>query len=394
MTFWGTGRKFGVWGRILIRPDAGIALKRAPPDTIEIYVNANRRKGFWLGAILEQVYVRGNHRRVLRLEFLVGLGMVLALLPAAARAQQIATQTTLNVATRDLNGRTQATAAITVAGADGSPASGVVTLEDGRRIVGQAALNSDGQASPVVSLAAGAHALHAVYSGDASHVGSRSFTANVTGTTSATPNFAVSLAPVAPSTLPLTLTGGDAGTIAVTITPEDNSALTAPMFVTLSCSGLPSLSSCTFTPETLEILPTTPASCPSGSPVASCPPVSSMLIQTQGQGTSKAIQPAPAGRRSSPVAWAILVPGMLGLGGLAWGARRRKWLQRLALMGLIGLVTTLGTTACSPLYYYYHHGPTPTPSTPTGTFNVTITAQSNNGVTAITNSTTMVLTVQ
>ena len=85
---------------------------------------------------------------------------------------------------------------------------------------------------------------------------------------------------------------------------------------------------------------------------------------------------------------------MLGLGGLAWGARRRKWLQRLALMGLIGLVTTLGTTACSPLYYYYHHGPTPTPSTPTGTFNVTITAQSNNGVTAITNSTTMVLTVQ
>ena len=60
----------------------------------------------------------------------------------------------------------------------------------------------------------------------------------------------------------------------------------------------------------------------------------------------------------------------------------------------LGLVTTLGTTACNPLYYYYNHGPTVTPSTPTGTFNVTVTGQSTNGVTAITNSVPMVLTVQ
>jgi hypothetical protein len=89
-----------------------------------------------------------------------------------------------------------------------------------------------------------------------------------------------------------------------------------------------------------------------------------------------------------------LLPGVLGLGGLAWGARRRAWLQRLALVALVGMVTMLGTTACSPLYYYYNHGPTPTPPTPAGTYNLTVTAQSNNGVTAISNSTTMVLTVQ
>jgi hypothetical protein len=342
----------------------------------------------------EQVYVRGIVRRMLRLEFLAGLGLLLASLPAAARAQQIATQTTINVATQDLSGRTQAAAAVTVAGADGLPASGVVTLEDGHRIIGQAVLNSEGQASSIVSLGAGEHALRAVYSGDATHLGSHSITANATGTTSSTPNFAVSLAAVAPSTLPLTLAPGSSGTIAVTLTPEDNSALTAPMFVTLSCSGLPSLASCTFTPETLEILPTTPASCPSGSLAASCPPVSSMLIQTQGQGTSKVVPPSPAGRTSNPIAWAALLPGVLGLGGLAWGARRRAWLQRLALVALVGMVTMLGTTACSPLYYYYNHGPTPTPPTPAGTYNLTVTAQSNNGVTAISNSTTMVLTVQ
>jgi hypothetical protein len=63
-------------------------------------------------------------------------------------------------------------------------------------------------------------------------------------------------------------------------------------------------------------------------------------------------------------------------------------------MALLGLVTTLGTTACNPLYYYYNHGPGQPPATPTGTFNITVTGQSDNGVTAITNSTTLVLTVQ
>jgi hypothetical protein len=84
---------------------------------------------------------------------------------------------------------------------------------------------------------------------------------------------------------------------------------------------------------------------------------------------------------------------MLGLGGLAWGARRRRWLQRLALVAVVGLVTALGTTACKPLYNYYQHGPPHPPATPSGTYTVTVTGQSSNGVTAITNNTTMVLTV-
>ncbi len=104
---------------------------------------------------------------------------------------------------------------------------------------------------PVLSLAGGDHALRAVYAGDAERQGRPPPTSNVMATgTSSTPNFTLSLAAVPPSSLPLTLTAGESGTIAVTVVPEDNAALTSPMFVELSCSGLPSEASCTFTPQT------------------------------------------------------------------------------------------------------------------------------------------------
>lgn len=340
--------------------------------------------------------MRVLNRRGLRLELVAGLGvafLALALLPASAQTQQIATHTTLTVETSDHGGRTQATTAVAVTGADGLPASGAVIIEDGDREMAEAALNANGDATPIVSLAGGDHALRAVYAGNATHFTSASATSNVSGQTSSTPNFAFTLAPVAPSTLPLSLTAGQAGTIAVTVVPEDNAALTAPMFVTLSCSSLPSEASCTFTPETVEILPSTPASCPSGSPASACPPVSSMLLQTQEQLTTL-VAPAHHANGSKPVAWAILLPGMIGLGGLAWGARRRRWLQRAALVALFGIVAAMGTTACKPLYNYYQHGPVHPLPTPSGTYTITITGQSSNGVTAITNNTTMVLTVQ
>jgi hypothetical protein len=97
-------------------------------------------------------------------------------------------------------------------------------------------------------------------------------------------------------------------------------------------------------------------------------------------------------RSEKPVNWALLMPGALGLMGLAW--RRRKGLGRLSVLVLLGLVTMLGTTACNPRYNYFNHGPPAIPATPTGTYTLTVTAQSNNGITAITHTTTMVLTVQ
>ena len=339
--------------------------------------------------------MRGLNCRYLRLDLVAGLGfaVALAVLPAAAVAQQIATHTTLAVETGEQAGHTQATATVAVTAADGLPVSGVVVIEDGDLELAEAALNAQGVASSVFSLPAGDHDLRAVFVGDASHLSSASATSYATAQASSTPSFTLSLAPVAPSTLPLTLTAGKSGTIAVTVIPEDNAALTSPMFVTLSCSGLPSEASCTFTPESVEILPTTPASCPANSPASACPPVSSMLLQTVAVSGARVLQPGFPGSAGRPVAWAILLPGILGLGGLAWGARRRRWLQRLALVALIGMVTALGTTACKPTYNYYNHGPVPNPATPSGTYTVTVTAQSTNGVSAITTNTTMVLTV-
>jgi hypothetical protein len=74
--------------------------------------------------------------------------------------------------------------------------------------------------------------------------------------------------------------------------------------------------------------------------------------------------------------------------------RRRAWLQRLSLLGLVALVAMLGATACNARYDYFNHGPPPNPATPAGTYTIDVSAQSSNGVTAITNTTTLALTVK
>jgi hypothetical protein len=313
----------------------------------------------------------------------------------AANAQNVSTETSMSVTTNDLAGLTKSTVLVNVTGADGLPAAGAVSIVEGGRQLAQVALDPAGQATSVLTLPGGEHALRAVYSGDTTHLGSSSVATLVQAQASTTPSFQLVLSPVAPSALPLVLTAGNSGTINVSIVPVNPSALTSPMFVTLSCSGLPNQASCNFSPANVEILPTTPTSCPTGSPASACPPVSSMVLQTQAAGTAAQMtSPVVHGNGSSSVEWAILLPGILGLGGLAWGARRRAWLSRMALIALVALVTMLGTTGCNPRYYYFHHGPPTNLPTPSGTYTVTVTGQSSDGITAITVNTPMVLTVK
>jgi hypothetical protein len=315
-------------------------------------------------------------RRSLRLKLVAGLGIALAmpaLSVAAVNTTGLATQTTLNVETRDQGGRTQANVDVTVTGVDGLPASGAVVLSDRGNQLAGAGLNAQGHANLTISLPAGDHSLTAIYNGDTSHSGSVSQPEEVHALDTSTPSFAISIAPVA-----LTLPAGKTGTLIASVAPVNSNALTAPMFVTLSCSGLPDYSSCTFTPENIEILPN-----------ATLAVTSSMVIVTQAEFAG-----LPAHPSSNPVAWAFLLPGMLGLGGLALGTRRRRWLNRLVLLALVALVTTLGATACSPRYNYYNHGPPSPPPTPPGTYTVLVTAQSSNGITAITQSTNLALTIQ
>jgi len=98
-------------------------------------------------------------------------------------------------------------------------------------------------------------------------------------------------------------------------------------------------------------------------------------------------------RGAQPVALALLLPGALVLGGIAFCARRSRFLSRLVLLGLVAFVSVLGTVACSPLYNYHNHGPPKNLPTPAGSYTVIIAAQSSNGVTATTHTTTIAMTV-
>jgi hypothetical protein len=264
--------------------------------------------------------------------------------------------------------------AVAVKSEDGTATGAVVIEEDGRQLAG-AVLTAEGRARLELALPAGQHNLTAVYGGDGSHEPSVSAVSGVRAqAASSTPDFQVSIAPASVS-----LTAGTSAAATVSLTPINANSLTGPMFVTLACSGFPDQSSCTFTPKNVEILPNATAAI-----------TSSMELITQGRNRTGQLQ-LPEGR---PVAWAVLLPGTLGLAGLAFSARRRRWLSRLALLGLIGFVSVVGTTACAPRYNYYNHGPPFNLPTPPGSYTLQITAQSSNGITATTHTTQFALTVK
>jgi hypothetical protein len=319
--------------------------------------------------------VRGFNCRGVRLERIAAACIALVM-PAWALAATQGTQTRLSAETHDQNGHTQAALSIAVAGEDGLPAAGSVTIEDQGKSLAGAALKSDGTTQITVDLAPGAHDLRAVYAGDAAHAASASDPSAVTAQSSSTPDFSIAVSPTS-----MSLTAGQTGNLTASVTPMNASALTAPMFVTLSCAGMPDQSSCTFTPENVEILPN-----------ATAPILSSMVITTQSAGSRGMLAPQPRG--TSPIAWAVLLPGSFLLAGVAFAARRRRWLNRVSLIALLAFVSLLGTTACNPRYNYINHGPPYNLPTPAGTYTITIAAQSSNGVTASTHTVTFALTVK
>jgi len=342
------------------------------------------------------------NRRSLRLKLVAGLGMALALpllavastAPGVSSQQGVSTHTSLNVSASNVDGEGKTAVTVAVIAADGQPATGAVAIVEGNSQLAGAILDASGQASVQLTLTPGTHNLSAVYAGDTAHQASASANVTTQATTTGNPTYSLSLAPVTPSSFPMVLTAGTAGTLNVTVNPINQAALTAPMFVTLSCSGLPNQAACSFSPETIEILATTPSSCSAGSPASACPPLATMFLQTASENNPVRVLGSNAAQGSGSVAWAILLPGVLGLGGLAWGARRRAWLSRMSLIGLVALVAMLGTTACNPHYYYYNHGPGNVPATPAGTYTITVIGQSTNGITAQAQNTTFVLTVQ
>jgi hypothetical protein len=314
-------------------------------------------------------------------------------MPALAAATDVATTTTALTAQstqvtqyKETTACSLSTLTVTVSSTAGTPA-GSVSIYDGAvnssDELASGTLYSNGKATFSFALDNGTHSLSAVYAGDSSFSGSTSAASAVTVSSQCDATFVVTVSTGATGNA-MTLTPGQAGSATVTVTPLQSSVpSTAPLFVTLSCSGLSDMADCNYTPENVEV-----------SPGQNAGVTSDMVIQTYAVSGSS-LKPAPKpGQSSAPIAWALLLPGVFGLGGLAWGARRRRFLSRLSLAALVCLVTLLGTTGCNPLYKYEHHGPQPNPATPAGNYTVLVTAQSSDGVTSITHSTTLALTVK
>lgn len=324
--------------------------------------------------ILEQAHVRGTIGRGLRLLLMGALSI--AGIAAHAAADPMATETRLDAHTRILSRNgvnlTQGVFSVSVTGQDGMPATGAVAIEDGGKPLAGVVLNASGTAQVELDLAEGRHSLRAVYQGDSVHAASTSAASDLTADATGTPDFQLAVSPTS-----LTLTQGQSGSTTISLTPINSDALTGPMFVTLSCSGEPDQSACTFTPQNVEIQPNSTAAV-----------ISNMVMSTQATGTRGALV-----LRDNGTALAILLPGALGLLGLALGARRRGW-SRLMLIAFVALVTALGMTACAPRYNYYNHGPPYNRPTPAGTYQMQVSAQSSNGVSATTHTTNFVLTVK
>ncbi len=303
--------------------------------------------------------------------------MLCAFLVAGLASAQSRTYTTMSPVAKDAAGHSTVT--VTVTDDTGQPVSGAVSLVDitgsATHWLSGAALDAQGSATfRVGNLPAGDHALHAEFAGTPSDTASSSkpFTLHTEAT--AVPDFTIALSPT-------TFTVKTGGTAATTITITPLNGFTG--FISLSCSGLPiDYVSCNNTPANMEITTATPQT-------------AVMNIQTTATDSTTAgwlhkpaMPGAPLARGNG--AYLALLPGIVGLG---WLARKRRRLMRNLMLILLASVTLMSATGCSAQYWYYHLGPI-FGGTPPGTYTITVTAQTSNGVTAAEHSASVALTVQ
>ena len=281
------------------------------------------------------------------------LGMVAG---ASAAENATATQTTLTVATDNAGPRTRATLTAHVSGAP----SGVVNFRSGQIDLGSALVDSEGKASLQTDLLpAGSQPVVAIYQGQSAYLHSISNPELVQANVSTAAGFTAAATPTSLSTA----VGGFVSSN-VTVTPVNG----FNAYVTLSCSGLPINTTCTFTPVNVLAACTT-----SATGAQTCTPGSSVMqIQTQTP------SPVKNARNSEPgmTRYAFVLPLLFGLAGLGAG-KRRAW-RNLAL-GMLAFAGLMGMTACSQRYNYLNHGPPPNQGTPIGSYTVTIQASSSTG---------------
>jgi hypothetical protein len=307
---------------------------------------------------------------------MVFLGMVAGFTGSAAAAENTAaTRTALAVATNNAGPRTRVTLTAHVSADVAGAPSGAVNFRSGETDLGSAFLDSQGNAAlETDNLPAGNHQVVAVYQGGAGYVSSLSTPEQVHAVVSTVAGFTVAATPTTLSTA----VGGFVSSV-VTVTPVNG----FNAYVSLSCSGLPINTTCTFTPVNVPAICTT-----STSGAQTCTPGTSVMqIQTL------APSPGTTAENAGDVGlgrYAFIFPALFGLAGLG-ACKRRAW-RNLALV-MLAFAGTLGMTACSQRYNYLNHGPPGNTGTPIGNYTVTVDAQSSNGSFTVTPPTQPQLTL-
>jgi len=316
-----------------------------------------------------------------RFTFLKQVSLLLLVAGAAVAGAQVrATSTTLQLGATSGNATT---AQVHVSGA--SNPTGIVTVfsvsSTESRELGSVALDANGDGTVDLPANATSGQLSAVYKGDSSNGESTSSVVPQKSAASCTSN-----PPTPPpngfcftpaSATALTVKAGSTGTFVGTVTPD----ISFTQNVSFYCTGLPQNAQCVFTPSTVQTATGTPG--------------------TSVNTTLQILTTAPSGSSLNSLltrsrTWSLA--GSLALGiGLLLSRRRSKalslWL-RAAGMAAVGAFLVLGLSGCNARYNYLNHPPSPrNGGTPLGTYNISVTASSDNGITATTNAVSVALTV-
>lgn len=255
----------------------------------------------------------------------------------------------------------------TVTGTSGTPLpTGQVTFLSGSAVLGTGMLSAAGVATYTSStLSVGSYTLGANYAGDTFNAPSTSNTVTVTVT--AAPDFAVVLSPTS-----ATITHGGTAVSTVTITPA-NGFSTA---TSLTCSGLPALASCTFSPA--SVTPNAAAATSTLSIATDVQTASAERIRRPGGfGLRPRLQSAGLGTLLALMVWPVIL-----------GRKRRNLWLRVAGSLLLAVVATQCLSGCGGSSSA--SGTTTGPTTPSGQYTITVTATSG----SLTQTASFVLTVQ
>ena len=129
--------------------------------------------------------------------------------------------------------------------------------------------------------------------------------------------------------------------------------------ITFTCSGLPSASTCNFSPASID-------------PAVTAGPTAMTVSVVTTKGTASLSAPARPGAAGRNPLYAMFAFPVFGIMLAGFGGQRRKGVKRLPMLIMLGLVLLLAMAGCGVA----PPAPPPVPGTPAGSFAVTVTATS------------------